>query len=275
MTKRRILFLILLIVGVFALAGGALIQPSHDRMWIPEHERMPTALVTNGSSLTITNLRAFRHTTATSSAHWETRELDLDELERLDYIVVPFAGFGAAHTMLSFGFADGQHISVSIEARRERGESFSPLWGTLKQFELLYIIADERDLLSQRAVRRGNEHVYLYPVATDHETIRRLFVDILGRANNLVKEPEFYNTVYSTCTTNLMHHVNAVAPGSVPWWDLRLYLPRYSDTLAQKLNFIPNDVSIDTLRETHNVAGAIQEHADAPRFSELIRADLP
>ncbi|MEX0673069.1 MAG: DUF4105 domain-containing protein [Candidatus Paceibacterota bacterium] len=273
MTKRRVLTVVALVLIAIALWLIA-VSPSHERLWVDEHEYIATANVTDTYTVNIENVRNFKHTAGTSSAHWEDRALDLRTLDSLDYIVVPFSGFGAAHTMLSFGFSDGSHIGVSIEARRENDEEFSPLWGALRKYELLYVIADEHDLLTQRAIGRGNDEIYLYPVNASRDQIRHLLLDILARANAINNEPEFYNTLTNSCTTNIMEHVNAIAPGKVPYWDLRLYFPRYSDTLAQKLGFIPNSIPINELRNRYEISESIKENSGSPHFSELIRNEL-
>ena len=148
---------------------------------------------------------------------YDDRAYDLDKLESVWFIVTPFSTHwrGPAHTFVSFGFSDSQYVAISVEARREPGESYGPLTGLFKQFELIYVIGDERDLIGSRAAYGGYD-VYLYPIRTTRERIRALFLEMLARSNALATQPEFYNTLTNNCTSNVVDHVNHIAPRRVP-----------------------------------------------------------
>jgi hypothetical protein len=176
---------------------------------------------------------------------------------------------GPAHTLVSFGFADGSYVAISVELRREPGETFSPVKGLLKQYELMYVVADERDVIRLRTSHRHDD-VFLYPVRATDEQRRQLFVSMLRRANRLREHPEFYNTLTNTCTTNIVRHVNAIAPKKIPF-GYKVLLPGYSDRLAYDLGLLDTDLPFAEAKARHHINARALRHADAPGFSTLIR----
>ena len=246
-------------------------KPSNSRDWSPDQVVLPEARF-DGNLVEITGIRdcSYRSTTDFTVAHRD-RAFDLTRLERLDFFVEPFAGWrGPAHTFLSFGFDDGEQLAISIEVRREKGEEFSVLGGLTRQFELMYVVATERDLVGLRSVHRGNR-VYRYPIRADVERIRKMMVAMLRRANGLRDRPEFYNTLSNTCTTNIVRHLNEVSDRRVPWWNPRVLFPGYSDRLAQALGLIDSPFSVETDRESFEVGEVVREAIDDPGFSRRIR----
>ena len=148
---------------------------------------------------------------------WEDRSYDLDRLRSAWFVVEPFGDRkGPAHTLMSFGFEGDDYLAISVEIRKEIGEEFSPWKGLVRQYELVYVIGDERDLIQLRTNHRRDQ-VFLYPVRAPRERIEQMFVDMLRRANDLRLKPEFYNTLTSTCTTNIVSHVNELVPGRIPF----------------------------------------------------------
>jgi hypothetical protein len=186
-----------LFVVAVAAASGALVhlhRPSNDRDWSPDQKILATAIV-HGDQVEIRNVRNFRYTSESAfSPAYETRTYDLNRLDSVWFVVERFGEMaGMAHTFLSFGFGD-EFVAISVEIRKERGETFSPVKGLLRQYELMYVIGDERDLIGLRTNYR-RDIVYLYPVKTTREKMRRVFLDMLERANELAVRPEFYNVL--------------------------------------------------------------------------------
>ena len=176
---------------------------------------------------------------------------------------------GPAHTLVSFGFSDGSYLAISVELRREPGEKFSPVKGLLKQYELMYVVADERDVIRLRTNHRHDD-VFLYPVRAGAEQRRRLFVSMLERANALREHPEFYNTLTNTCTTNIVRHVNEIAPQKVPF-SYKVLLPGYSDRLAYDLGLLDTDLPFGEAKARYHINARALRYADDPAFSTLIR----
>ena len=247
------------------------VRPSNDRAWSPDNERLSYAEF-RGDSVTVRNVRHARYRTADDYVvRWEDRVYDLRTVRTAWFAVEPFEAEwrGPAHTLVSFGFDDGRYLAASVEIRKERGESYSLLKGVLKHFELVYVLADERDALKLRTnIRRDS--VYLYPIRATRPQVRAMLEDVLRRANRLREHPEFYHTVSNNCTSNLVQHVNRVAPRRVPW-SPRTLLPGYSDALAHDLGLIDTDLPLDQARERFRINERALRHADDPDFSRLIR----
>lgn len=256
---------------LFAGVVGAYlsIQPSNERNWTKDQSILPYAII-SGDEVEIKHIRNFTYASTTSySPDYYTKTFDLTKLSSLDYIVEPFKGIGAAHTFLSFGFDDGSHVAISVEIRKEVGESFSPLKGLFRQYELVYVIADERDVIKLRTNYR-KDNVYLYPVDTTKEHMRTLFVNMLRRANELRESPEFYNTLTNNCTTNIAGHINDITPNKISW-DYRLLFPENSDVLAQELGLIAQGMTIEEARTKYRINEKAERYADDPEFSKRIR----
>ncbi|MFA6414647.1 MAG: DUF4105 domain-containing protein [Candidatus Paceibacterota bacterium] len=158
---------------------------------------------------------------------------------------------------------------ISAEIRKEKGESFSAIKGLLRQYEIIYVIADEHDVIKLRSNYRKDD-VFLYPVKTTKENMQKLFISMLTRANKLATEPEFYNTLTNTCTTNIVAHVNEIAPGRIPF-SYKVLMPGYSDELARQVGLIDNTLSIEELRAKYRINDKALKYADDPLFSERIR----
>jgi len=263
-----------LAVPVAVYAGILLFtHPSNDRNWKPEHRRMPVA-VFDGNLVHVGDVRDFRYVSADSSLpRWYDRTYDLDRIATLWYVLAVFhpeESRGPAHGMLSFGFDDGSYVVISVEARKEVGESYSTWLGLCHKYEILYVVGDERDLILTRAVYRSDE-VYLYPVRTTREKIRALFVDMLRKANDLREHPEFYNTLTDNCTSKLRDHVNAISPGRVPsTW--RVVLPGYSDVLLENLGLLDSSLDLEQARRRFRINDRARAAAGRSDFSTRIRA---
>ena len=244
--------------------------PSNDRDWSPDVAVLPYAEFA-GEGVTVRNIRncAYLSDDDYVVRHYD-RTFDLQRLESVDFIVVPFKNVPSlAHTMLSFGFAGGEHLCVSVEARLERDESYSPVRGSLAQFELMYVLADERDIIVRRTLHRATE-VYLYRTVATAEQAQVLFRDVMQRVNQLHDQPEFYDSLTNNCTTNIVQHINRLRPGRIPY-DLRALLPGFSDHLAYQLGLLQDAGSFEETRQRANITQLANRNAESPDFSDCIR----
>ncbi len=173
--------------------------------------------------------------------------------------------------MVSFGFKDGSYIAISMEAGRNQGEKFNPLKGILRQFVLVYIIADESDVIKLRTNYRKNP-VRLLPLKLDQKTIRLIFVDILKRAQKITKQPEFYNTLTNNCVTNLMHHIRKFSAKNISKFNLSYLLPGYSDQVFYKAGLLDTELSINQVRKQFMITKKAQSCVADEDFSACIRA---
>lgn len=256
------------VLGIWLI--WSLQRPSNDRAWMADQAQIPLSRF-DGDTVTIAN---FRHATYRSTndydVRWDRRTFDLNTIERVDYVVEPFASWrGPAHTLLSFEFADGEHVAISVEIRKEQGESFSPLRGLFRQYEIMYVIGDERDLLGLRVNHRKHP-VYVYPVRATEEQVRALFVAMLNRANQLAEQPEFYNTLTNTCTTNIVGHLEDLTGQGLPP-SLRILLPGYSDSLAFDLGLVDFDGTLEEAQRRFRIPACPTEGVDAAAWSQRIR----
>lgn len=267
---RYILALILILVlGYIALM--VFVRPSLNRDWARDQAVLARAEL-SGDTVSISNIRNINYrSTSDYDVRYYDKTFDLGKVESVWYMVEPFSGHGAgaAHTLVSFGFEGGDYLAISVEIRKEKGESFSPIKGVLRQYELVYVIADERDVIKLRSNYRKDD-VFLYPVHTSKENMQKLFVSMLERANKLATEPEFYNTLTNTCTTNLVAHVNEIVPGRIPL-SYKVLMPAYSDELAREVGLIDNTLSIEELRAKYRINDRALIFADDPLFSKRIR----
>ncbi len=212
-----------LMLSLCALAGCRTVEksfrPSHFRDWVPEQALLPQAEV-HGSQVTIRNVRNCQYfANDVYLVDYYDKTVDLNAVRSVDYIVVPFTGFPAlAHTMMSFEIQqpDGKtdYLAVSVETRKEKSERYNPVKGSARQYELMYVLADERDVLQLRT-NFNREDVFLYHTTATPEAARMLLADVLGRVNELAKKPEFYDTLTNNCTSNIVDHVNRIKPNRV------------------------------------------------------------
>ena len=270
----RIAALAILAAGlVSAIAFAAVVlsrHPSNDRVWSPDERELATARFA-GDSVYVRNVRNVHYrTTHDYDVHYDDRAYDLRRIESVWFVVEPFSGMkGPAHTFVTFGFNDDRYVGISVEIRKEVGESFSPWRGVARGYELTYVVGDERDLIGLRANFR-HDSVYLYRTTATPDKARAMFVSMLTRANKLAVEPEFYNTLTSTCTTNIVRHVNEIAPKRVPF-SFKTLLPAYADQLAYKVGLLDTTVPFDTLRARAKINARAAAAGESPEFSRLIR----
>jgi hypothetical protein len=264
---------VLAALSVLALVWVS-IQPSNDRAWSKDQAVLPLTEV-NGDSLVVRNVRNSSYRSTTDyDVRYEDRAYDLNKLKKAWYVVEPFSSFaGSAHTFLSFEFEGGVFLAVSVEIRKEQGEKFSAFKGLFKQYELMYVFGDERDLIKLRSNFRKDD-VYLYPVKASPADVRALLVGMAARANELAAHPEFYNTLTNTCTTEILRRVNDVVPGRIPW-SYKVLFPGYSDQLASEIGLLDIDFPPHMIRQYFRINSAAERFADAPDFSVKIREGLP
>ncbi len=247
-------------------------EPTLNRPWRPDLAVLPTAEF-EGNRVVIHNVRNCRYRTEDDydTRHYDI-EFELGDVERVDFIIVPFKGNRLlAHTMLSFGLRDGRHFVLSVEARLAQGETYTTVSGPGKKYELMYLIADERDVLPLRTEVRQVD-VHLYRGRTTPEQAQKLLVDSLYRANKLAHAPEFYDILRNNCTTNLVDHINKLRPGAIPF-DWRVVLPGHSDSLAYELGLLDIDTTFEVAQKTSRINGAVHLYKDDPDFSKRIRRE--
>jgi len=248
------------------------IPPSHDRPWRQEVAEMPRVII-DGDRVRITGVRNFDYRSRNDfTVRYEEREIRLSHLTALDFFVSYWSEGLVGHTFLSFIFDDAPPLSISIETRPEVGEGFSPIASMFKQFELIYVVGDERDLVRVRTNYR-NETVYLYRLNASDVDARTLLLVYLDRINELAKRPEWYHLLSNSCTINIIRYANAA--GREGRFDIRHLLNGLIDSYLYHSGRVDTTLPFDELRRRSLINEAAQAADDAPDFSERIRASLP
>lgn len=260
-------------VAFVAIAyAWSLVTPSDRRDWQDEVAVMPRAKI-DGDVVTITGVRNFDYRSRRDfTPRHETREVRLSHLTGVDFYVSFWMAGPIGHTFLSFVFDDAPPLSVSIETRPEKGQGYDPLASMFKQYELIYVVGEERDLVRVRTDYR-NEDVYLYRLRVSPEAARALFMEYLRRINELADKPEFYHLLSNSCTVNIVRYANAA--GREGGWDLRHFLNGWIDRYFYDSGLIAPTMPFDELRARSDITEVAKAAGDTPDFPARIRANLP
>ncbi|MGZ4957841.1 MAG: Lnb N-terminal periplasmic domain-containing protein [Methylomonas sp.] len=250
------------------------ISPSNERQWQPDAEKLAYATFA-GDNITVHNIRNFDYRSEFDyRPAYYTKTYNLNKLEGVDLFSVYWMGPAIAHTIISFDFGGNDHLAVSIEARKELGEGYSTIKGFFRQYELIYFVADERDVIRLRTNYRKDppEQVYLYRLHGPKENARQLFLEYMKKINELNEKPEFYNTLMDNCTTAIWLRTRII-PEHLPFsWKILLsgYLPEYLYETQRLDTRIP---FADLQKKAHinNLAEAADQ---SPDFSTRIRAAI-
>ncbi|MDR0522566.1 MAG: DUF4105 domain-containing protein [Planctomycetaceae bacterium] len=255
-----------------AVAGE--FRPSNHRKWSQNHAVLQTADF-KGNWVTVRNVRYSKYESAEKyTTRYYDATFNLEDIRTIDLIMVPFRGTPRlAHVESSFGFADGRQLALSIEARYEENEKYDPLGAGLRQFELIYVFADERDMIRLGTDAHNND-VYIYRLKFEPKEVRAMFVDALQRANKLAVKPEFYHPLANSCVTNLIAHINKGRPQSVPR-EYRTVIPGLLDNYLFDLKLMA--VKTKTFKETKENAKVnwlVEKYGDLEYFSAGIRQNM-
>jgi len=272
---RRRAYAAFLILFAVVLGWWLSLSPSNDRDWQPDVARLAHAEI-QGDLVTVRNIRNFDYRTETDyTPSYYDKTFDVRKLQSVDMVAVYWMGPAIAHTFLSFGFEGGDHLAVSIETRKERNEAYSTIKGFFKQYELYYVVADERDVIRLRTNYRKDppEDVYVYRVHGPIENGRRLFLEYMSRVRKLSEKPEFYNTLTDNCTTGIWMNTR-INPGHphLSWKILASgYVPEY---LSEAGRLAPG-VPFAELQRLGHVNARAQAADQAMDFSRRIRVGIP
>jgi Domain of unknown function (DUF4105) len=263
---------------VVAYAGFALValwwfslKPSGDRNWQPDNAETAFADI-SGDHITIHNVRNCSYVTEKDyTCQWETRSYDLANLSGADLFITWWGPTLIAHPIVSFDFGPQGHVPFSIETRDVAGQSYSAIRGFFRQYELAYIVSDERDVVRLRTNFRKDEEVYLFRTTVKPELARKVFLDYLERVNELHNKPEWYNALTNNCTTNIDVSASQ-AQGRSTVWDWRVLLNGKMDEMLYEHNrLVTGGLSLPALKAQAHINDAAKAADDSPHWSELIR----
>ena len=231
---------ILIIIIIYSIWGRIRhLTPSNDLSWVNENKYTAYAEIKN-DEVVLKNIRDFNwRTTKDFDERWIEKKFKISDCTKIWLVLEYFypTRRPIAHTLLSFEFKDGTRISCSIEVRREPGEKFSPIKGLLREFEIMYVWATEDDVIGVRSRCRKSETHLFEAIILGEGNQCRMLESYLRRTNQLNEKPEFYNSLFNNCTTNIASHVNDVYPGRVPR-AIGVILPGLSPKLLKRNNLV-------------------------------------
>ncbi len=266
----RMLATLAIVFGLWALWWTS-VTPRNDREWQPDVAHTAHVDV-DGDRLTVTNLRNFDYRSETEyTPRWETRTYDLAKLNGLDLFMSYWDDSGIAHTIMSWEFSDGQHLAVSIETRKEVGEEYSAVKGFFKQFEIYYVVADERDVVRLRTNYR-KERVYLYPLRTPLARARGILMGYVDSINALDAKADFYNAATANCTTTITRHIRHI--GIAFPFDRRLIINGKLDEMLYERGAVDTSRPFVEVRQASAIDARAQAADQDPEFSARIRDGL-
>lgn len=270
--RRPCKLLATLIGFVVVVTWWFTLQPSNNRDWQPD--RAVTAFADiKGNQVEIHNIRNCDYRTETDyDVHYYDKAFDLDQLRTVDLYLITWGSPHIAHTIVSFGFTTGDYVSFSIETRNERGEGYSALKGLFRQFEITYIVSDERDVVRLRTNYRQGEEARLYRLQMTPEQGRKLFFEYLHRVNELHEHAKWYNALTDNCTTGIRTQRDAAERAPFDW---RMLLNGHLDELLYEQGMIVTNLPFAELKKLSNINAKAKAADQAEDFSEQIRKGLP
>ncbi len=232
---------------LIVLAWWLSLQPSNTRDWQPDVAVLPYADI-NRNQVTIHNIRNCDYRTETDfTVQLYDKTFALDQLRTVDMYLVTWGSPDIAHTMVSFGFTSGDYVCFSIETRKQIGQSYSAVKGLFRQFELTYVVADERDLVRLRTNYRKDEEVCLYRLQVTPAAGQKLFLDYLRRVNELHEHAVWYNALTDNCTTGI--RAQRAAADRAPW-NWRMLLNGHLDELLYARGTIVTNLPFTELKKS-------------------------
>lgn len=263
------------IIFLIVLLWWLNIKPSNKGNWKTDVDKLSYASI-EGNLIAVHDIRNFSyHSEFDYYPDYYNKTFDLNKLEGVDLFAVYWMGPVIAHIIMSFDFGEHNYLAISIETRKKKGTGHSNIKGFFRQYELIYIVADERDVIGLRTNYRNNppEHVYRYRIKAPKENIKRLFLSYIDSINSLYKKPAFYNSLLSNCTTLIWLHNKLVNPGHIPFsWKILLsgYVPEY----LYESGWIDQQLPFTELRDRAYVNPLTRGHNISPLFSSIIRTQI-
>lgn len=268
---------VLAVIVVLLAAVWLIMPPSHDRDWQAFHSREPFATETVPALLSEIRDWSYAEDGSVTEQRWITAELDPRDLVRVWFLVEPFTDIDAvAHTMLSFEFSDGSAYVASVEARREKGETYQPIRaGLFPTYEYLVVWATERDMYANTVYWSKGE-LLMYPLDLTEAQAGAVLGGMLELTSEVALRPRWYNTFFSNCTNVLARTVNNLSPGALPraaaW-----YLPGYSDRYLYDLGYVAGAGTFAEVEARAQATDAVKAALPGPAdgFAARLRSALP
>ncbi len=263
-------------VSGFVIALGIFwflsLTPSNTRDWQPDLAILPWAEISEDTVVMHDIRNCDYRTEKDFVCGYYDKTFNLTDLTTVDLFLVYWGSPHIAHTMLSFGFANGGNVCFSIETRKEKGEDYSAVKGFFRQYEKIYVVADERDVVRLRTNFR-QEDVYLYRLRVAPDMARKVFLDYLREVNRLKERPQWYNALIGNCTTSIRRHTLPYNPGARLDW--RLIVNGYIDEMIYERGILSQDLSFAELKKKSYINSRARAADQSPDFSRRIREGVP
>jgi len=254
------------------LAWWLSLEPSNDGNWQPDSDRTAWAEM-DGDRITIHNLRNCDYRSETDYSNcWSDRTLNLSQIHAADFFLTNWGIPFASHPIVSFQFGDNQHVAFSIEARYKAGQQYSTILGFFRQYGLIFVAADERDVIRLRTNYRKDEEVYMYRVNVQPDVVRAMFLTYVTYLNKLKDHPEWYNELTRNCTTTLDKPLAASTNDPQPWSYKLILNGTLDELLYDRGRLVTGGLSFPELKQREHINAAAHAANESPDFSALIRA---
>jgi hypothetical protein len=263
------------VVGFLAVLTWWLsLKPSNNRNWQPDVANTPWS-ETSGDQVIIHNIRNCDYRAEFDyTCQWDTRTVSLSKINGMDLFITYWGSPWIAHPIVSFDITGESPLPMSIETRKEVGETYSAVRGFFRYYELIYIVSTERDVVRLRTNYRKDEEVYLFHTKASPQLAQAVFLDYLRRANQLHRKPEWYNAATDNCTTNVAVHVRDAEHGILPL-DWRILLNGKSDEMLYEEGYIAGNLPFIQLKEDAHINAAARAANNDPDFSIRVREGRP
>ncbi len=274
-TKRWRTTLAYLVVFAGLVAWYYSIAPSNDRDWATEVSKLASADI-NGNLVTIRNIRNFDYRSVKDfTPAWYDRTFDLDKLRSVDMMIITWGSKAIAHVIVSFGFEGDQYVAFSIEMRDLKGQKHSMLRSFFRNYELTYVVADERDVVRVRTnYREPHEQVHLFRTRMPVENARKLFMSYVEEVDRLSREPAWYNALEDNCTTGVLQRIHQAYKGRARY-NWKILLPGYAGEYAYDCGMLDSSMPFAELNERCLINARAEAADKAPDFSKRIREGVP
>jgi len=273
-TGLRKKFAVVAIGFLAVLVWWLSLKPSNSRDWQPDVAQTPWS-ETQGDQITIYNIRNCDYRAEFDyTCQWLTRTISLSKIAGMDIFITYWGSPWIAHPIVSFDIQGEAPVPMSIETRKEVGETYSAVRGFFRYYELIYIVSTERDVIRLRTNYRKDEEVYLFHTKASSQLAQAVFLDYLRRANSLHTKPEWYNAATDNCTTNVAVHVRDAEHGILPL-DWRILLNGKSDEMLYQEGYLAGDLPFAKLKEEAHINAAARAANNDPDFSMRVRENRP
>jgi hypothetical protein len=256
---------------LLVLAWWLTLKPSNTAPWQTDVSRQASIEI-SGAHAVIHNFRQCDYRAELDyTCTWSDRHFDLEQIRGVDFFMNYWGSPWIAHTIVSFDVGGGQHIAFSIETRKRPGQSYSALRGFFRQYTLISVVSDERDLVRLRTNYRHGEDLYLYHTRATPAFARSLFLSYASLTNNLFSHPLWYNAITHNCTTEIftfqtMKHLPH---------DWRILLNGKADEMEYEQGELAGDLPFVELKKRAYINPAARAADKDPQFSAKIREGRP